>query len=129
MIFIPPQNKETDSCSVILTQRSQEVATHKGQVSFPGGKAEPSEKTPQDTALREIEEEIHLPSHHLKVHGVLKPLPSLWGLTVWPVVMTAFFPAHKLKVSREVNRVLCPSWHHFEESKTQNFRFKVFIWL
>ena len=123
VIFVSSENSE--SCSLILTQRSQMVATHKGQFSFPGGRAEASEKSPEETALREVEEEILLSPHDIQVQGVLKPLPSFWGLTVWPVVMTAFLSNYSLKTSPEVERILYPNWFEFEGTKAQSFRMKV----
>ena len=47
--------------SVLLTRRAERLARHAGQISFPGGRADPGDGTPQKTALREAEEEIGLP--------------------------------------------------------------------
>ena len=72
--------------SVWLTRRSStNVSTHKGEVSFPGGKSEPGESA-QDTALREAGEECGLVSD--KVIGCLRPVLSKHGLVVTPVVCT-----------------------------------------
>ena len=43
---------------VLLNKRSQDVEHHKGEISFPGGAADPVDKDPLDTALRETEEEM-----------------------------------------------------------------------
>ena len=47
--------------TVLFTQRTMHLRNHSGQVSFPGGRAEPEDPTPEFTALREAEEEIGVP--------------------------------------------------------------------
>ena len=47
--------------TVLLTQRTDHLQSHAGQISFPGGRVEEHDLTPEDTALRETEEEIGLP--------------------------------------------------------------------
>jgi 8-oxo-dGTP pyrophosphatase MutT (NUDIX family) len=47
-------------CSVILTERTAHLATHAGQVAFPGGKIDPDDTSPEAAALREAHEEIGL---------------------------------------------------------------------
>lgn len=59
---------------VILTKRASHLKHHPGQISFPGGKVEPSDLSPTFTALRETEEEIGISSQHISVIGYL---PSL----------------------------------------------------
>jgi 8-oxo-dGTP pyrophosphatase MutT (NUDIX family) len=45
---------------VLLTERTAHLSTHSGQVAFPGGRADPEDATPADTALREAQEEVGL---------------------------------------------------------------------
>jgi 8-oxo-dGTP pyrophosphatase MutT (NUDIX family) len=69
-----------------LIKRPDYVGTHSGQVSFPGGKAEPGENTIQ-TALREAQEEIGIDPSGVNVIGVLSEffvMPSNFMVT--PVV-------------------------------------------
>ncbi|RMF33029.1 MAG: CoA pyrophosphatase [Chlorobiota bacterium] len=79
--------KEQDRPAVLLTLRSAMLRHHRGQLSFPGGRIERGE-TPTDAALRELSEEVGLPSRCVEVLGVLSPLytpPSNSFIT--PVVM------------------------------------------
>jgi len=56
---------------VLLTERSEEVNFHKGQVCFPGGTREPSDSSLLQTALREAEEEIGLRAEDVEILGEL----------------------------------------------------------
>ncbi len=47
---------------------------HAGQISFPGGKLDPSDISFQDCALRELEEELGIDSSNVKILGQLTPL-------------------------------------------------------
>ena len=52
----------SDEARVILTERVVGGRHHSGEVSFPGGRAEPEDADPAATALREAAEEIALPA-------------------------------------------------------------------
>ncbi len=62
-----------DELQLVLTRRRDDLNTHAGQMSFPGGQHEPNE-TMLMTALRETEEEIGVPAQSLQVLGHLTPL-------------------------------------------------------
>lgn len=73
--------------ALLFTLRSAQLkGRHKGDVSFAGGKKDPSDRTVVDTALREAAEElgIHIPEE--KVWGVLKPLRDTSEMTIAPVI-------------------------------------------
>lgn len=73
--------------ALLFTLRSAQLkGRHKGDVSFAGGKKDPSDRTVVDTALREAAEElgIHIPEE--KVWGVLKPLRDKSGMMIAPVI-------------------------------------------
>lgn len=57
-----------------LTQRTETVELHKGQISLPGGAREPQDKTLIDTALRETNEELGIPREKIELLGALTPL-------------------------------------------------------
>ena len=76
----------TDMPTVLLTQRTQDLQEHPGQVSFPGGGREARDRDPVDTALRETEEEIGLGRSHVDVAGYLSGYLTITGYAVSPVV-------------------------------------------
>ena len=70
---------------VILTQRTETMRRHAGQVAFPGGRLDPGEDA-VTAALREAEEEIGLPPALVTVIGTADRYRTVTGYTVTPVV-------------------------------------------
>lgn len=85
-ILIPVIDHGGSDISVLLTQRSAELKTHAGQVSFPGGRVEPGDPDITATALRETEEEVGIVRDGVSVIGYLRPMPTITGYAVTPVV-------------------------------------------
>jgi 8-oxo-dGTP pyrophosphatase MutT (NUDIX family) len=77
---------------VLFTQRTELVETHKGQVSFPGGRVDPEDEDRVATALREAEEEIGLRREDVTVLGLLDELLTVTQYRVTPVVGTFPWP-------------------------------------
>lgn len=75
-----------DHPAVLLTQRTETLPTHAGQVSFPGGKKDPSDADPVATALREAREEVGLDPSCVTVLGTLPRYATISGFVVTPVV-------------------------------------------
>jgi 8-oxo-dGTP pyrophosphatase MutT (NUDIX family) len=71
---------------LILTKRTMNVATHKGQISFPGGIREPDDKNATENALREAQEEINLHPDMVTVVGPFDDFITTSGFNVTPVV-------------------------------------------
>ncbi len=71
---------------VILTRRAQHLPTHKGQIAFPGGKAEHDDADLVATALREAYEEVALKPEAVTVVGQMGQVLSRQGFVVTPVV-------------------------------------------
>ena len=71
---------------VILTRRAQHLPTHKGQIAFPGGKADLDDADLVATALREAYEEVALKPEAVKVVGKMGQVLSRQGFVVTPVI-------------------------------------------
>lgn len=71
---------------VLLTKRSQQLKTHSGQVSFPGGKCDAEDRDAVATALREADEEIGLGAQYVDVIGAMEDYETVTGFAVTPVV-------------------------------------------
>lgn len=92
---------------VLLTVRSTELPTHKGQIAFPGGSMEPGE-TPIQAALREADEEVGLAPHLPEVLGELDDVFTPIGFHVTPVL--ARVPAVlDLTPTDEVAQIILPT--------------------
>lgn len=63
-LFYPDNNNET---IFLLTKRASYNGTHSAQISFPGGKFDNSDTSLQETALRELEEEVDVPRNEVIV--------------------------------------------------------------
>jgi 8-oxo-dGTP pyrophosphatase MutT (NUDIX family) len=72
--------------TVLLTQRTEHLPSHAGQVAFPGGRSHGPHESPEDTALREAEEEIGLGRDQVEIVGRLNVRFSGTGFRVTPVV-------------------------------------------
>nr|WP_035936783.1 CoA pyrophosphatase [Knoellia aerolata] len=99
-IFAPPVDPERRSAvlvlfgptddggvDVVLTARSRDLRAHPGQVSFPGGRVDPTDAGPVEAALREAHEEVGIEPASVDVVGSMPPLfltPS--GNAVTPVL-------------------------------------------
>jgi len=77
---------DEDDPSLLLTRRSVQLSTHKGEVAFPGGKRDPEDDSIITTALREAEEEVALPRDQVRVLGELDQVVSRFGYRVTPVL-------------------------------------------
>jgi 8-oxo-dGTP pyrophosphatase MutT (NUDIX family) len=75
-----------DGLAVLLTRRTDHLKDHAGQISFPGGRAEPEDADAVATALRETEEEIGLLRRHVDVIGALPAYTTVTNFVVTPVV-------------------------------------------
>jgi 8-oxo-dGTP pyrophosphatase MutT (NUDIX family) len=75
-----------DELTVLFTQRTTQLRNHSGQVSFPGGRAEPHDPTPEFTALREAQEEVGVAMERVEVLARLPDYLTRTGFRVTPVV-------------------------------------------
>jgi 8-oxo-dGTP pyrophosphatase MutT (NUDIX family) len=91
--------------TVIFTKRTSHLKAHSGQVSFPGGRAEPEDPTPEFTALREAQEEIGLAMERVEVLARLPDYLTRTGFRVTPVVGLIVPPLDLTPDPREVEDV------------------------
>ncbi|MBL8096082.1 MAG: CoA pyrophosphatase [Anaerolineales bacterium] len=90
---------------LLLTQRTDTVSTHKGQVAFPGGRADPEDRDAVHTALRETEEEIGLAPDSVDVLGYLDDLITVTRYRVTPVVARIEWPVPLRLSTHELSAV------------------------
>ena len=84
-VLVPVVRREA-GLTILLTQRTDHLYDHAGQISFPGGRSEAHDESPAATALRETFEEIGLPHSHVEVLGFLPEYTTVSGYHVTPVV-------------------------------------------
>jgi 8-oxo-dGTP pyrophosphatase MutT (NUDIX family) len=71
---------------LLFTRRTENVESHRGQVSFPGGRIEPDDADPVAAALRETHEEIGVKPEDVHVLGQLDSLLTVTQYLITPVV-------------------------------------------
>jgi len=84
--------------TVLLTQRAAHLHDHAGQISFPGGKIDPTDASPLDAALREAEEEIGLGREFIEPIGYLDLYATSFGFRILPTVARVR-PGFRLRVN------------------------------
>lgn len=113
-VLIPVLSR--DRPCLLLTRRTQDVATHKGQISFPGGLRENLDASLRETALRETEEEVGIPRIYVEVLGRFHDYLSVTNYRVAAFVgfLKEGFPASLNP--REVDCILEVPFDFFRET-------------
>ena len=83
-VLVPIVQRERPT--VLLTERTAHLSTHKGQVAFPGGRSDPEGLDAAGTALRETHEEVGLEAGSVEVLGQLPIYVTGSSFIVTPVV-------------------------------------------
>jgi len=91
--------------TVLFTQRTTQLKAHSGQVSFPGGRAEPGDASAEFTALRESQEEIGLAPERVEILARLPDYHTRTGFRVTPIVGLLTPPLGLAPDPREVAEV------------------------
>jgi 8-oxo-dGTP pyrophosphatase MutT (NUDIX family) len=83
---------------VLLTERATHLSTHSGQVAFPGGKRDDTDRDEADTALREAHEEIGLERGWAEVIGQMPVYTTGTSFLVTPVVALVD-PGYRMQIN------------------------------
>jgi 8-oxo-dGTP pyrophosphatase MutT (NUDIX family) len=71
-VLVPLFRDDAGDLRVVLTKRRADLRRHAGEISFPGGRRDPSDANLAETALREAEEEIGLAREDVTIVGALE---------------------------------------------------------
>ena len=112
---------------ILLTKRTEHLNHHRGEISFPGGSAEPDDTDLLQSALRETWEEVGIAPEDVEVLGVLDDFYSVHNYLVTPYV--GIFPSHyPLRINTwEIERVLQVPLSHLlrpEIFRTEDWNWK-----
>lgn len=94
-----------DAPTVVFTQRTAHLSDHAGQISFPGGRCDDADCSPERTALREAEEEIGIAPERIEILGRMPEYRTVTGFSVTPVVGWAEPPLEYQPDPHEVEAV------------------------
>lgn len=81
-----PVIDDGDEARVIFTQRTKTLRNHSGQISFPGGGIDAQDRSPEEAALRETEEEIGMSRRFIETVGRMPDYISGTGFRIKPVL-------------------------------------------
>ena len=133
-----PIVQRPEELRVLFTRRTAHLKDHSGQISFPGGRAEPHDATPEATALREAEEEVGLDPRRVEVLGKLSDYHTRTDFRVTPVVGLVSEPFELRLDAREVDEVfevplsflLDPANHqrHAREFQGRQVHYFAIVW-
>ncbi len=84
-VLVPLVTRDT-GVTVLLTQRTEDMPSHAGQIAFPGGRRQKGDADEAATALREAFEEIGLEPRFVKIIGAVDHYVTGTGFEITPVV-------------------------------------------
>lgn len=86
-VLIPLRPRPSAGFDVVFTKRRDDLPSHGGQISFPGGRAEAGDADLVETALRESHEELAIDPEQVGVIGALEPISTFVSdFAVYPIV-------------------------------------------
>ncbi len=118
-----PLVKIEDEWHLLFEKRAANIKQG-GEICFPGGRVEKTDKSPTDTALRETFEEIGVSSENIKVIGKLDVLFGPRGILVEPIVAEVKIDSlDGLTIDKsEVEKVFLIPLSFFEENEPEHFK-------
>jgi 8-oxo-dGTP pyrophosphatase MutT (NUDIX family) len=121
-LILNPPHAQTPGWHILYTRRTESVQDHKGQVSFPGGRADPGDNYPTGTALREAYEEVGLRPSDVRILGAMQPFLTITNYLVTPVIGVIPWPYHFTIQPNEVSRIFTIPMDWM--AKTENYEIK-----
>ena len=124
-VLVPLVRREP-GITVLLTQRTEDMPSHAGQIAFPGGRTQQEDADARATALRETEEEVGLSRTFVDVIGAVDPYRTGTGYEITPVVgiVTPGFTIHA--DPREVADVFEVPLSHFLDAQNHRVDSRIF---
>lgn len=116
-----PLFEKDNQLHVILTKRSDDVAHHKGQICFPGGRREIKDLSLWDTAIRETEEEIGLPRNHILQVDILETIRTPTLFEIQPYVGYVPLSFSLTPCENEIAEIIIAPLSHFQNTKSLTF--------
>ena len=110
----------------LLTRRTEEVQTHKGQISFPGGMRE-NEEPLVETALRETFEEVGIPEDRIEILGRFDDYISITNYRVTPFAGFISQPYTLNPQASEVAEVLRVPFRIFQDPSRLRIERRTFM--
>ena len=124
-VLMPLIRRET-GITVLLTQRTEDMPSHAGQIAFPGGRRQVEDIDATATALRETEEEVGLTRDFIEVIGALDLYRTGTGYQITPIVGIVT-PGFTMRADpREVADVFEVPLDHFLDER--NHRIDSRVW-
>lgn len=117
LVLIYPKNNISH---IVFIKRTSSGGPHSGQISFPGGKIEPDDKSLTETALREAEEEVGIRKNDVTVLGSLTNLfIPVSNLVVKPVIGFIDYRPDFKKQPEEVEQIIEVPLQDFSDGKNK----------
>jgi 8-oxo-dGTP pyrophosphatase MutT (NUDIX family) len=114
---------ENGKIYMLLTKRAKHLTNHPGEISFPGGRLDDKDKNRLETALREVEEEIGIPSYEINVVGALDDAISITNFHIVPYVgVIPFFCPYSFNKSEIDEIILIPLSFFLHQPKMEIYR-------
>ena len=124
-VLVPLVRREAE-ITVLLTQRTEDMPSHAGQIAFPGGRRQQEDADAKATALRETEEEVGISRKFVQVIGEVDPYRTGTGYEITPVVgiVTPGFTIHA--DPREVADVFEVPLSHFLDAQNHRIDSRIY---